>query len=68
MRKFCALLLPPQQIFFPVSCLALWKNVFIFACTKKIAGTASHRAWHRVTLKRQENESYSFERDRTGLS
>ena len=28
----------------------------------------SHRAWHRVTLKRQENESYSFERDRTGLS
>jgi hypothetical protein len=55
--------------FYRISSIWRYGKIFLsLPVQNNIAGTASHRAWHRVTLKRQENESYSFERDRTGLS
>ena len=55
--------------FYRISSIWRYGKMFLsLPVQNNIAGTASHRAWHRVTLKRQENESYSFERDRTGLS
>ena len=55
--------------FYRISSIWRYGKIFLsLPVQNNIAGTASHRAWPRVTLKRQENESYSFERDRTGLS